>query len=93
MLGELITMYVNGFTAFWGVIFGGGMLRLILIAVLLWRLFCRRGNRCCCEYCGCWCGRCQCAEVRIEHAEAEPVKKKKPSGTTSKAKAKAKPES
>jgi hypothetical protein len=75
MLGELISMYVNGFTAFWRGMFGGGMVQLVALAFVLWWLFCRRGNRCCCPHCGCWCGRCQCDEVRMEHAEAEPVKK------------------
>ena len=76
-MGELISMYMNGFTAFWGGIFGGGIFRLVLVGFLFWWFFCKRGNRCCCSHCGCWCGRCHCDEVRMEHADAEPVSKKK----------------
>ena len=84
MLGELLSMYMSGFTAFWRVAFGGGLFQIVLIGFLIWWFFCRREGRCCCDHCGCWCGRCQCAEVRIEHAEAEPVKKKRSSSSKAK---------
>ena len=57
MLGELLSMYVNGFTAFWSVALGGGLFRLVLIGFLIWWFFCRREGRCCCDHCGCFCGR------------------------------------
>jgi len=77
MIGELISWYMTGFTAFWRGAFGGGLFQMVLIGCLIWWFFCKKGGRCRCGHCGCWCGRCQCDEVRIEHEEAEPVKKKR----------------
>lgn len=79
MLAELISMYVNGFVAFWRGMFGGGLLQWVLLALLVWWFLCRRGGPCACRHCGCWCGHCRCDEVRMEHAEAEPVRKNKKS--------------
>lgn len=64
MLGEALAWYVESLTAFWSGMAHGGLLRLILVAAILWWLFGRR-RRCwgCCPRCGCWCGRCRCREV------------------------------
>lgn len=74
-MADLISMYMHGLVAFWRGMFGGGVLQLLVLGFLFWWFFCRRGGRCSCPHCGCWCGHCKCDEVRMEHTEAEPEKK------------------
>ena len=64
MLAEALSWYWESLTAFWSGMARGGLLRLLVVAMVLWWLFGRK-CRCwsSCPRCGCWCGRCRCKEV------------------------------
>ena len=67
MIADAIALYFNVLVAFWSGMARGGGLQLLLIGLALWWFFSCRGRwRCGCRHCGCWCGRCQCDEVRVE---------------------------
>jgi len=78
MIIEALRWYAESLSAFWVSFAGGGLPRLILMACLIYWIFCKRGRGCCgggrrrcrcrCSHCGCRCGRCPCGEGDHEHA-------------------------
>jgi hypothetical protein len=61
MITEVLIQYLESLVAFWQGLARGGHLNLIVIALVIWWLACRRGRCCCaCRHCGCRCGHCRC---------------------------------
>ena len=86
MIMDALRWYVEGLSAFWVSLAGGGLLKLILICALIYWVFCRRGrchrHRCGCPHCGCPSGHCSCGGDEAEDGgeagvgtveDAEPV--------------------
>lgn len=72
MLAEALSWYVESLTAFWSGLARPGLLRLLLVGLVLWWIFGRKGRGWCgCPRCGCWCGRCRCREVDGRRGEPE----------------------
>ncbi len=82
MIMDALRWYVEGLSAFWVSLAGGGLFKLILVCALIYWIFCRRG-RCHrhhggCRHCGCPSGHCSCGgdEAEAEGGDvedAEPV--------------------
>jgi hypothetical protein len=85
MITEALRWYAESLSAFWVSFAGGGLPRLIVMACLIYWIFCKRGRGCChggrrgcgcrcrCSHCGCRCGRCPCGEGDHDdgHEDAE----------------------
>ena len=65
---ELVSWYLESVSAFFVILVGGGLFKLILILLLLRCIFGRRRgwgryghcHHCRCSHCGCRCGHCPC---------------------------------
>ena len=70
MIVDAISWYFESLSAFWVVLAGSGLFKLILIWCLISWICGRRGGwrrhhhghrcRCRCRHCGCRCGHCPC---------------------------------
>ena len=81
MLAEVLSWYLESLATFWSGMAQVGLLRLVVVGIILWWIFGRKG-RCCggCPRCGCWCGRCRCRDVGDHGDRGGPEGHERPGG-------------